>query len=313
MNGELKRKLYNYEASPSEEMWNKIAAALDQEIKAEFPQKLYEAEVNPPAGVWNKILTSLKEETDVEYPAKLYNLEVSPPVNAWEKIADALEQEKTFPRISSKRRIVPFVRYAVAASFLGIIAFGALKLVNRKTTDHIVADKTVTPQSISPAIVQPDSNESSSAQTAPAISNNLPKETTALIKTTAGTKRKPTQQTGYMALLAHSSPGVTNSSALNFQQASLRIGEVPGNCPVISDGDRYLNFMNPDGYLIRISKKLAEALGCFYTNGNSEEFKQCQEQIKKWRDKIARSSATSSPDNFMDVLDIIKSVQDKEL
>jgi hypothetical protein len=88
---------------------------------------------------------------------------------------------------------------------------------------------------------------------------------------------------------------------------------VAGNCPVISDADRYLSFMNPDGYLIRMSKKLADALGCNYANGNSEEYKQCQEQIKKWRDKIAQSPASSSPDNFMDLLDILKSVQDKEL
>ena len=31
---------------------------------------------------------------------------------------------------------------------------------------------------------------------------------------------------------------------------------------------------------------------------------------KKWRDKIAQSPATSSPDNFMDILNVIKSVQE---
>jgi hypothetical protein len=68
--------------------------------------------------------------------------------------------------------------------------------------------------------------------------------------------------------------------------------------------------MNPNGYLVRISKKLAEALKCYLPAVNTPE-SQCDEQIKKWRDKIAQSS--SSSDNFMDVLDIIKTVQDKEL
>jgi hypothetical protein len=314
MSEELKRKLHDYEVHPSEKMWNKIAAALDEEIAAEFPQKLYEVKVDPPANAWSKIAETLEQDIKEEYPAKLYNLEVAPPADTWQKISAVLEEEKILPRIPSGRKIVPFVRYAIAASIIVAVAFGALKLLNQKTTDRAVADKTVTPQNIPPTIIQPESQKNSSVQSVPALSNNLPKENTSLVKTNVVSRRKSlTQQTGYMTLLADASTGITNSSALKFQQASLNVGEVPGNCPVISDADRYLNFMNPDGYLIRISKKLAEALGCFYTNGNSEEYKQCQEQIKKWRDKIAQSPASSSsPDNFMDILNIIKSAQDNE-
>jgi hypothetical protein len=313
MNEELKRKLHDYEVTPSQRMWDKIAAVLDEEMNAEFPQKLYDTEVTPPARTWNKIAASLETGNQVEYPAKLYNLEIAPPAVTWEKISAVLDKENSLPQISSKRKTVPFVRYAVAASIIGVVAFGALKLLNQKSANRAVAIKTDIPQNTSPIIIQPDSQKNSSAQTVPAPSNNLPKEGTVLVKTNVVSKRKSSaQQTGYMTQLADVSTGVTNSSALNFQQASLR-GEIPGNCPLISDVDRYLMFMNPDGYLIRMSKKLAEALGCFYTNGNSEEYKQCQEQIKKWRDKIAQSPATSSPGNFMDILDIIKSLQDNEL
>ncbi len=314
MSEELKRKLYDYEVTPSETMWNKIAAALDEEINAEFPQKLYEARITPPANAWNKIAEALEEDVKEEYPAKLYNLEVEPPAKTWQKISAALEVEKTLPRIPLKRTIVPFVRYAVAASFIGILAFGAFKLLNRKTTGHAVATKNNLPQNISPTIIQPDSQKNSSLQPIPAITNNLPKERTVLAKADVGSRRKfPTQPTRYMTQMVNpSSVAISSASADNFQQTSLR-GNIPGSNSWVSDADRYLMFMNPDGYLIRMSKKLAEALGCFYTNGNSEEYKQCQEQIKKWRDKIAQSPASSSPDNFMDVLDIIKTLQDKEL
>ncbi len=125
-------------------------------------------------------------------------------------------------------------------------------------------------------------------------------------------ERKPVQQSGYMTLLANASASISNSSAINFQHASLRVDQVPGNCAAISEEDRYVNFMNPDGYLVRISKKLAEALKCYLPAANTPE-SQCDEQIKKWRDKIAQSPASSSPDNFMDVLNIIKAAQDKEL
>jgi hypothetical protein len=308
MSEELKRRLYNYEENPSGRIWDKIAASLDEEINAKFPQRLYEAEVTPPADAWNKIATAVEKE---EYPTKLYNLEVAPPSGAWQKISDALDDDETLPQIPSKRRVVPFMRYAVAASVIGILAFGALKLINQKTGSS-VAVKTTMPQRATPTTIQPNTNsqKDSSVQTATALSNNLPKPGVALVKASVASRKRSVQQGAYMTLLANASAG-ENPSAGAFQHASLR-GEVPGNCPVISDADRYLSFMNPDGYLIRMSKKLADALGCYYTNGNSEEYRQCQEQIKKWRDKIAQSPASSSPNNFMDLLDIIRTVQDKE-
>jgi hypothetical protein len=313
MSEELKRKLYDFEVNPSEKMWNKIAVALDEEINAQFPQKLYEAEVNPPNDTWNKIASALETGIKDEYPSKLYNLEVAPPADTWQKISAAIEEENTLPRIPSKRRVIPFVKYAVAACFIGVIAFGALKLINRKTINRAVAEKTVAPQPASPIGIPPDTTKNSSVQPAPVLSNNLPKQGTALVKANVVSRKKSfTQQTGYMTLLADASTGVTNASALNFQQASLRVGEVPGNCAAISEEDRYLNFMNPDGYLIRISKKLAEALKCYYPTQRTKD-NLCDEQIKKWRDKIAQSPASSSPDNFMDVLNIIKAAQDKEL
>jgi hypothetical protein len=134
-----------------------------------------------------------------------------------------------------------------------------------------------------------------------------------LAKAKIGWKKKlTTNQSSYMAQTPDMAYAVNSSAASAFQRASLR-GDVPGNCPLIVDADRYLNFMNPDGSLVRISKKLADAVGCYYNNGTSDEYKQCQEQMKRWRDKITQSSSAPSTDNFMDVLDIIKSVQDKEM
>jgi hypothetical protein len=311
MSGELKRKLYDYEVTPSEQMWSRIASALDEEINADFPQMLYEIEVNPPATSWQHIASAINSGTTEEYPAKLFNLEVAPPADAWQKISASLEEEKRFPQIPAKRRITPFVRYAAAACIIGALAFGALKLVNRKTADRVVAGKVGKSEGAAPASTTGDLKKDSSSQTVSVADNNLPKVKATVAKN-SGVKRRSNESTGYMTLLADASGAVTNSSAPYFQHASLKVGEVPGNCAVISEEDRYLNFMNPDGYLVRISKKLAYALKCYFPTRNSDD-NQCDEQIKKWRDKIAQSPGTSSPDNFMDVLNIIKTVQDKEL
>jgi hypothetical protein len=310
MSEELKKKLLNYEVSPPDSAWAKIVDALEDEINAEFPNRLYEAEITPPTDAWNKIVSALEPMNKEEYAEKLYQLEVAPPADAWQNISGALHEEHA---VSPRRKIAPIVRYAVAASLIAFVAFGVLKLLNQKTNQRGIANKTVTPQKTSPAEVQPSSAQTPSVQAVPVLSNNLPKERLTLARTKTASKKKLTaNQSSYMTQTPDMAYAVNSSAASAFQQASLR-GDVPGNCPLIIDADRYLNFMNPDGSLVRISKKLADAVGCYYNNGTSDEYKQCQEQMKRWRDKITQSSSAPSTDSFMDVLDIIKSVQDKEM
>ncbi|MFI5185464.1 MAG: hypothetical protein ACHQF0_01950 [Chitinophagales bacterium] len=308
MSEELKKKLYDYEMDPSGKMWSRIAAALDEEIHAEFSQKLSSVEVTPPVNAWEKIAGKLDMNVEGEYPTKLYNLEINPPSASWKKILALLDKTENLPAITSKRKIAPFVKFTAAACLIAFIVFGALKIFTGKS-EHSVAVITVPPQN-NPSTSIPDNQSRPSAQT-PVVSNNLPKEGVSLAKTNIGSRKKNlAQQSGYMRQIIIPTMADLNSRPTNgFQQAVLR-GEVPGNCSLISDSDPYLMFMNPDGYLIRISKKLAEALGCIYTNGNSENYKQCEDQIKKWREKIAQSPASSSPDNFMNILDIINSVRD---
>jgi hypothetical protein len=313
MSEKLKKKLFNYEVSPPESAWAKIVNALQEEVNAEFPHKLYEAEITPPAEAWNKIVSKLEPVEKEEYAAKLYHLEVSPPTDTWRKISSALDQENSLPTISLRRKIPAVVRYAVAASLIGFMAFGVFKLLNKKGKDRDIAGKTVAPQKTLPATIQGGNQQTPSVQSVPVLSNNLPKERIVLARAKTVSKKKfNTSQAAYMTQTPDMAYAVNLSSASGFQQASLR-GDVPGNCPLIVDADRYLNFMNPDGSLIRVSKKLADAVGCFYNNGTSDEYKQCQEQMKRWRDKISQSSSAPSTDNFLDVLDIIKSAQDKEL
>ena len=305
MSEELKRKLDNYEADPPEIVWRRIVAALDQEVDAEFPEKLYALEVTPPLYTWNKIEEGLEREGKEQYVAKLYNIEVAPPPAAWNRILSSLHEGNSLTKFSSKGKIITFVRYAAAACIIGILAFGAFRLLSQKTGGGPVAVKEVSPKKDSAL------SPSDSPQAVEPLDNNLPKEGPVLARAeTRSRKTNLPEPATYMTQLATNFPSTTGSKALSdFRQVSLK-GDIPGSCATISDADPYLMFMNPDGYLIRISKKLAETLGCVYNNGNSNEYDRCQDQIKKWRDKIAQSPATSSPDNFMDILNVIKSVQE---
>jgi len=310
MSEELKRKMYNYEAEPPEIMWSRIATALDEEINAQFPQKLYTLEATPPVDAWNKIEEVLERDSKEQYPTKLYDIEVAPPAQAWTKIAASLDEEKALPRSFSRGKIMSFVKYAAAACIVGLVAFGTFKLINQKTSKDAVAAKTVSPQKDSSLTNPVDQNQGQ--QTTPPLDNNLPNERSTLAQAEVKHRKKIAPETAsYMTQMATSSlPALAASRSISdFREASLK-GDIPGNCSAISDADPYLMFVNPDGYLIRISKKLAETLGCSYTSGSSDENNRCQDQIRKWRDKIAQSPATSSPDNFMDILNVIKSVQE---
>ena len=307
MSEELKRKLYNYEAEPPGMIWNRIETALDQEINAQFPGRLYTLEATPPLEAWDRIEEELERESKEQYPEKLYNIEITPPSQTWNKISTLLDDGRAVVEIPARRRIISFVKYAAAACIIGLIAFGTFRLLNQKTDGRSTALKTVLPQKDSSAALIQNPTQ----QHSPAPSNNWPREGASLAQIeTKSRKRTSAEPVVSMTQMAATLPALTGSeSTSDFRTASLK-GDIPGNCSLISDADPYLMFVNPDGYLIRISKKLAETLGCIYSNGNSDEYNRCQDQIKRWRDKIAQSPATSSPDNFMDILNVIKSVQE---
>ena len=103
MSERLQNKMYDYEVTPSANLWEKIAADLDEsELTHEFPSKLYEIEITPPPSAWNKINTSLDGE-EVESP--------------------------------KHKKVFPIFRYAAAAAVIVLVAFGSIQLLKGKSTD----------------------------------------------------------------------------------------------------------------------------------------------------------------------------------
>lgn len=65
MNNSFQNKLLNYEATPAPEVWNKIAASLDDTSQM-LSQKLYAFEQTPSQNVWEKINSNLDSSSDKE-------------------------------------------------------------------------------------------------------------------------------------------------------------------------------------------------------------------------------------------------------
>ncbi|HEX7847663.1 MAG TPA: anti-sigma factor domain-containing protein, partial [Chitinophagaceae bacterium] len=70
----------------------------------------------------------------------------------------------------------------------------------------------------------------------------------------------------------------------------------------IDMANRYVMLMTPDGHFIRISKKLGPLVCCV---SGEEADEDCNNQMKKWREKLASPSAGTSSGNFLELLHLI--------
>jgi hypothetical protein len=296
---------------PPEIVWEKINEELDEHADLAVVSQLYDLQFSPPATTWDNIASKLDSDNSVNYPTKLYNLEIEPPVAAWENISAAIAGESV--RSIGPVRKLPVFKYAAAAILVGLIAFG-VKWLTAERTPASMTFKTVPAQNQNQKSNQPktESDQSSTATEIPKPSNNLPEERSREeLSSTVPVKTSKTSSSRQIAGLFELHAKETLSTE-DFQYAGLN-GNIPGSQAGFADvANRYLTFENSEGYMIRISKKLAEALGCDIQDKNSEEYQRCLEQIKKWRDRIANSLMTPSPDNFMDIFQLLKSTDEKK-
>ena len=325
MNTDLQHRLYNTEATPPSQVWEKIAAALDESyLNEDFTNKLKNAEVAPPASAWEAIAGELESQ---QFPTRLYNLEVLPPAKVWERIAAALGVADKVP----VRRLSPIFRYAAAAMVIGLLALGGYRFFSDKSSNLVAEDnasinnssatlqgKIVQPEN--PAIANADSIAKAEQEDAIALENS--KQTYAhfdgMAKLRENVSKRLTLSTPNRIRpisdeLFTIAPDPIITTA-NFNPSNtyqdLECNDV--NAPVFASGSssidmasRYVMLMTPDGHMIRISRKLGDMVCCV---SGAEQDQECIDQMKSWRKKIANSPITPSPGNFMDILDLVHSV-----
>lgn len=270
--------------------------------------KLLTYEVTPPPGVWNKIAAELDEsEIDHAFPSALYAAEVTPPVGIWNKIQITLNADKE-KAIQKQGRSLPLLRYAAAAIITGFIAWGGIQLLNKKSVNKDIAANKTAPatkediDSTSPAL--PDEMIATTRTPAATIDIDearndaaleASKKTFARLDISSGNTRLRNIAATYRFAL----PGSTDEyPGINAQAEACSSDNT----------DRYIMIMNPDGKIVRISKKLSHLVCCVSAE---EEDKDCKEQMGKWRNKIVASSAGHNTGNFLDLLSLVSSLQDQ--
>jgi hypothetical protein len=317
--------LYNAEAQPPAGTWEAIANTLaEEEISNEFPSTLYNAEAIPPANTWEHIAAALDGQKKEQFASTLYNMEATPPAAAWKNIVAALDEKP--------RRVIPlFIRYAAAAVLVGVIAFAAFRLINNssdKETDGPVAgvDKVVNPP-VSSTDDQHQSNEPSKETniTDHTIESSATRDDRALEESKGTMANLNMSEKAKIAHLtsqyvAADAPVSTISAAEDLAPQSTyrdiecsevsRTGFFASFSPSIDMATRYIMFKTPDGRTVRISKKLGDLVCCV---SGDEVDENCENQLDKWRRKIANAPVTPSPGNFMDILDLVSTLKDNSL
>ncbi|MET0466879.1 MAG: hypothetical protein ABW007_27205 [Chitinophagaceae bacterium] len=264
--------------------------------------KLNNYEVTPPANAWNRIADALDEaHQGDQFPARLHAMELAPPPAAWDKIAASLGQDDQQAGeaivINQPSRFKQYIRYAAAAVVIGAVAFGILRWTGSSADDPTgpsVAVKAAAPATTSPAQTAGTSNTT-------VFPTNIVDEEA---KTVTGEKLiarldRPSKNT--RRVNADVQTAVYNAAASKSRSLYTYSDHLP------SMADRYIMLMTPDGNFIRMSKKWGNLVCC--VSGEDPDA-DCKDQLKKWQEKMATSSLTTSAGNFIDILQLVNSLDE---
>lgn len=274
-------KLYDFEVMPPAEAWNRIAKELDEISEyRNISTKLSGLEIAAPPLAWENISNELSElQSFNKIAEKLRAVEVAPPAAAWTHIETALAETtpkgKVIPMQATKRS---WVKYAVAATIIGLLGTMAyyLSLRSSKEAETIMA-------SIEDSKKEPVAG-SDNATVVTNNNNNIsnPANTVAP-KPNSGLAAGSSLRT-----LEKRTPKSGNTYATTVEKNR----EIQG---------RYIVLMTENGDVVRMSKKLGNMADCIAGEDPSAD---CNSQIAMWQEEIAKLPVASTPDNFLEILEL---------
>lgn len=324
----LQQILLQTEVAPPLQAWEKIAVALDEMEEEEHLQhKLLSAEAEVPALNWQVIEQQLNDHF---YSTQLQLAEADVPLSAWEQINTTLNDEaiaaklkvakenapaKVWPAIEkqlnnkSTTKVIPFgkkyapvFRFAAAAMVTGVLAWGAYRLLTKEDA----AVTTVASNKLLPA------TEEKKIIPVAEVKNEKPKENIVPVtQSRSGIRKRIREEITTGHTIAFQEPLNHDSQAA----LSLRNAHHKNQRPASENGgfseSQYLMVLNEAGDLIRVSKKLSnmqcakEAAELPVDAAAALQTKNCDEQIKRWQQKIATSTAISPSAGYIDLGEIL--------
>jgi hypothetical protein len=230
-------------------------------------------------------------------------MEVPPPASAWETISTSIDEREENVVPIKKRRPV-FFRYAAAAVFIGLAAIGIVRLTNMAGKPEEEATASNNTENNTIRSTNPRLDESNIATTD--SHNTTTKAADAPLE-----DKKPIKSRSKNSLASHAiNIKSIAPSAISYYDSfvSNDAGNNSFNAyeDVVPDmSKRYIMLMTPDGNIIRMSKKWSDLICCV---SGEEQDEDCKTQLKQWQKKIATSPVSPSSGNFLDLLELVSSL-----
>lgn len=301
------QKLNEAAVAPPVSIWDSISAELDNEA---FAQKLTEAAVAPPFAMWDKIDAALDAEVNEQLKEKLIHAEVLPHAASWNYIEQQIHATEGAKVIPFKSRVAPLYKLAAAAVITGVMAWGAYQLFStgESTTNQPAIAQTTTPE-VKPAetstttpVIIPQPQQPSSVATAKKAAKKGP---TKQNRVTVQQQDPLPNNVAVAEAVSHSSETILPHRDVHHKKntSAFTGTAVPEN--------QYMLVLNDNGDLIRVSKKIA-TMKC--ANGSGElpvdavaalQTRDCDDQIKRWQQKIAMSALVSPNSGYIDMNELI--------
>lgn len=287
-------------------IWEQLQPELDD---LSVQKKINLVEEIVPASAWEQIEQQLNiEQNDAYIAATLQATEVTPPATSWSFIEQSLEESGA--KVISINRNSPkrFYRMAAAAAITGVLAWGAYRLLNNNsttaTTPISIAKNPVEDKPATTTPVTADTNITTAEE--PSVVTSSRKQ----IKERIKQKLASPDALAYVETPDHSLENNVAYQGIHHKQAETK-KETSG-----FSESQYFMVLNDNGELVRVSKKISN-LKCAVGNGatvdaaTALQSKDCNEQIKLWREKMAMAAVLSASAGDIDLNAIINSTDQK--
>lgn len=274
-------KIYNLEVIPPPEVWGRIVEELDALGQfANVSQKLKNIEIAPPASVWNRIENQIEETASFEIIAKkLQEATATPPSIAWQNIKQKLQEEGGLPKLKPiKNGKINWKRYLVAASIIGlagILAYNFFGTASKNSDPQPQVMASNHPVTISPPPISP---------TVPSAETEVPP-----ISYSTGIAATPQSK---------NDRGAQPVAQLRTASGNVYATTLEKNKDIQG---RYIMLMTEDGAVVRLAKKLGNLADCIAGETATTD---CNHKIAAWQEELATSLLASTPDNFLDILEL---------
>ena len=291
------------EITAPEKVWNEISGSATTDALQEWKNPLQHLNVTPPTNDWGTIETRLNDQS---LQQKLEDLKIPAPSAAWKNIEEHLESKPSANVLPLHNRKRLMLQLAAAAVITGVVLMGGYWML-RQTQP---GDTNVVLQA-PPVQKQPQKINESTVRTAAEPAAEVPAKSKAVVsrkKVTAPGTVASDNVTDHIVTLSPSAATVMHAHQIRKKPVSINNSGFQEN--------KYLVVIDSKGELVRVTRKLIQ-MKCL--EGNPQELeteltaalqsRNCDNQIKKWQEKIAQSAALSSGGFPIDIHEVIQTTE----